>query len=80
MLVERSTDGTSGLGHDGVTQPPDGPSMAEAFVAAHPSAKLVFIIDTHCLENGHFVWTGKTPQDLSACELIEVHNLDCRLL
>jgi hypothetical protein len=45
------------------------------FLATHPSAKIVLVVDTHCLqETGAFVWAGAKDETL-ACTLWEVGNL-----
>ena len=35
------------------------------------TAKIVFILDTHCAENGRFIYTGDNPQSSKACSLLE---------
>jgi hypothetical protein len=42
------------------------------FLDTHPTAKIVIIIDTHCLENGAFVWRGCDPVSFEACYMPEV--------
>lgn len=44
----------------------------ERFLEFYPTAKIITIIETHCLENGCFVWSGKSPTTYQACQLIEV--------
>jgi len=45
---------------------------AKAFLKSHPMAKIVVVIDTHCLENGAFVYKGDSPVTYEACSLLEV--------
>jgi hypothetical protein len=47
-------------------------TQAKKFLHKHPTAKIVIIIDTHCLENGAFVWNGNSPTSYEACSLYEV--------
>ena len=49
---------------------------AETFLKRHRTAKIVVIIDTHCLdENGAFVYTGHSPDTYKACLLPEVSGV-----
>lgn len=48
---------------------------AKDFLRKNPTAKIVVVIDTHCLENGAFVWTGDSPTSYQACFLAEVRIL-----
>jgi len=50
-------------------------SVAEAFLEKHSTAKIVFIVDTHCLDNGYFVYKGASPKTYEACSLLEVSML-----
>ena len=50
-------------------------SIAERFLKTHGTAKIIFIVDTHCLDNGYFVYTGANPETYKACSLIEVSVL-----
>ena len=49
---------------------------AKAFLKDHPVAKIVVVIDTHCLENGAFVYAGNSngndPKMYEGCSLLEV--------
>jgi len=47
-------------------------TAAESFLNRHPTAKILFIVDTHSLENGFFIYAGDSPQDYLACSLLEV--------
>ena len=48
------------------------PSAAMAFLEARPMARIVVVIDTHCLDNGFFVYVGTDPVSLRGCSLLEV--------
>jgi len=72
MFVERSVDGTPLDPNDDLFKMSKDTSLAEHFLNAHPMAKIVVIVDTHCLENGFFVWTGNSEDEYRACSLLEV--------
>ena len=46
----------------------------DKFLTHYPTTKIVVVIETHCLKNGCFVWTGKSPSSYEACSLKEVHS------
>jgi len=46
-------------------------TAVEAFLRMHPTAKILFIVDTHSLENGYFIYAGDSPQNYLACSLLE---------
>ena len=50
----------------------DTSEAAQGFLAEFPTAKIVVIIDTHCLKNGFFVWTGNSKDSYQACPLLAV--------
>ena len=40
------------------------------FLATHTTAKIVVIVDTHCLEEtGYFVWKGTQPNNYEICTM-----------
>ena len=45
---------------------------ARDFLAKHSLAKILIVIDIHCLENGAFIWKGNTPVSYQGCSLLEV--------
>jgi hypothetical protein len=46
------------------------------FLDRHPTAKIVVVIDTHCLEEtGGFIFKGNTPETYAACSMAEVSTL-----
>lgn len=48
-------------------------SGAAGFLAQHPTARIVLIIDTHCLEeSGQFIWKGNSPESYESCSLAQV--------
>ena len=68
---------------DGSHNKPGGPTIlpprpdVTEFLEKYPLAKIVIVIDTHCLqETGGFVWGG-AGTELEACTLWEVGRLDC---
>lgn len=66
-------DEDGGTEDDGYrTETTDTSKPAEEFLEKHPTAKIVVVIDTHCLENGYFVWTGDSKGELQACSLLTV--------
>ena len=44
----------------------------EKFLREFPAAKIVVIIDTHCLDNGSFAYKGDSPGTYQGCGLLEV--------
>ena len=74
MLLEVVLDGSDTGTVD--YQPSAGRQNAAAagkFLSSRKTAKIVVVIDTHCLEEtGAFVWCGKTPTDYQACRLDRV--------
>lgn len=50
-------------------------SMVADFLNQNETAKIIYIIDTHSLDNGFLAYTGETPQDYMACSLEEVSFL-----
>ena len=79
MLVERPLNGTPAIGEDDSNDDrfntydyDDNPTIAQKFLESRPTAKIVFIVDTHSLENGYFVYTGDSPTTHEACTLLEV--------
>ena len=48
------------------------PGAAASFLAEHPTAKIVVVVDTHCLKNGKLVWKGTNTISYKACDMDEV--------
>ena len=76
MLVERPLNGTpeggqSDLNDDHYNTSED-PTLAVEFLKKHVTAKILFIVDTHSLDNGCFVYAGDSPMTYEACSLLEV--------
>lgn len=42
------------------------------FLKNHPAAKIVVVIDTHCLDTGRFAWDGDGPGSYQSCTMHEV--------
>jgi hypothetical protein len=55
---------------------PDAAGNAKRFLQDHPTAKIVVIVDTHCLDNGAFVYAGDSPDSYLGCMLPEVSTSD----
>lgn|ERR1700679_431320 len=72
MFVERSIDGSPIDPNDDKYEKTNDTSHAERFLKAYPMAKIVVVIDTHCLDNGTFVWKGATPVEYDSCTLLDV--------
>ena len=72
MFVERSVNGSPVDPNDKNFEKTHDTSYAERFLEAHPMAKIVVVVDTHCLDNGTFVWKGATPSEYTSCTLLEV--------
>jgi hypothetical protein len=51
-----------------------------AFLEHYKSAKIIVIIDTHCLDGGFFVYKGTSPATYEGCSLEEVIILPILLL
>ena len=45
---------------------------AEGFLKRYPAVKIMFIMDTHCLESGFFVYKGEDPVSYVGCSFFEV--------
>jgi hypothetical protein len=45
---------------------------AATFLAQYSYAKIIFIVDTHCLDNGFFVYKGESAANYQDCSLLEV--------
>lgn len=44
------------------------------FLERFTTANIVVVIETHCMENGCFVWTGESADTYKACSLFEVSS------
>lgn len=47
-------------------------ATAVAFLERYKTAKIIYVIDTHALDNGFLVWKGTKPKNFQACSLDEV--------
>jgi len=50
----------------------DDSGAALRFLDTRPTARILIIIDTHCLENGYFTYIGNNPVAYETCSLLEV--------
>lgn len=57
----------------------DTPETAGTFLMDHPTAKIIVVIDTHCIDNGFLLWRGTTAENLLACSLSEVSTVNYQL-
>ena len=64
-------------GGDSMEEVPDPAKCARTFLAEHRSAKILVVVDAHCIENGFFVYAGNHPTLYEACSPGEVSML-CR--
>lgn len=80
MFVETSISETQDeppAENDGLYEVISDSAAAEQFLKAHPTAKIVVVIDTHCIENGFFIYKGISPENYAACSLLEVSGIYC---
>jgi hypothetical protein len=71
MLVSVVLDGAYCL--PGTTKPPLPNPEVTSFLKKHPTAKIIVIVDTHCLqESGEFIWSGGGQTDYGLCTLLSV--------
>lgn len=76
MLVRIKLDGTT---NEPVDEEDDDPMPTITdFLTTHPSAKIVVVVDTHCLqETGSFIWKGDKPEHYEPCTIEEVMFTSC---
>lgn len=72
MLVERAIDGTGSNPRDALYQTSNDVKVIHKFLKDHRTAKIVVVINTHCEDNGYFVWTGSSDETYRSCSLLEV--------
>ena len=73
MFIEQAIDGGGKQVIDGLAKGSKGPTQIRQFLKDHESAKIIIIIDTHCLPSGGFVWkTGSNYETYGECSLLEV--------
>jgi hypothetical protein len=77
MLIERSVDGTPLDHNDQKFERSKDTSLAERFLMSNDGARIVVVVDTHCLDNGRLVWTGTSADEYRACSLFEVSSILC---
>lgn len=72
MFVERAVDKFATDRQAGGSKDP---TRIQQFLNNHDSAKIIVIIDTHCLPNGGFIWkTGSKDEAFGECSLLEVRS------
>lgn len=49
------------------------------FLTQWDTAKIVVIVETHCIESGKFIWTGDAPVNYESCWLqeVKIHGFLC---
>lgn len=72
MLVERAVDCTGSGANDEHFKKSKDKSIPEKFLKKHKTAKIIVVLDTHCIDNGFFVWSGTSEDNYRACRLLEV--------
>ena len=80
MLVEQPLDGTPAVdpmnsANDSLYEVTQDLPVPETFLEFHLTAKIMFIVDTHSLDNGSFVFKGEDAVSYEACLLYEVDPL-----
>jgi hypothetical protein len=55
-----------------VSKNPNPIAEITAFLNTNPMAKIIYVIDTHSIENGYLTYKGNSPKDYEACSLGEV--------
>lgn len=58
----------------------DSSQHAKSFLKKHLTARIIIVVDTHCLDNGAFVHTGNSPETYVASFLPEVSAFKFNLL
>jgi hypothetical protein len=71
MDIGLGGDATETIYHPDVETACNAPKEVLAFLKRHPFARIVVVIDTHCLENGAFVYEGDSPESYQGCLLPE---------
>ena len=66
-LLDISLDGSD----TGKVRRREDTEVAARFLTDNPTAKIVVVVDTHCVENGSFVWKG-AKSNYQACGMDEV--------
>ena len=59
---------------------PNAAESALAFLRKHGLAKIVVVVDTHCLKNGAFLYTGNCASSYLACSLEVVSRFEYQAL
>jgi hypothetical protein len=71
MLISVVLDGAYHI--PGMARPPLPHPEVTSFLKMHPTAKIIVVVDTHCLqESGEFVWSGSGSTDFGVCMLRDV--------
>jgi hypothetical protein len=79
MNIALGGDPDQGQRDSELEEEPDAAGNVARFLKDHKTAKIVVIVDTHCLNNGAFVYTGNSPDSYLGCMLPEVSTPDYRL-
>ena len=75
MLASIQLDGS--YHEPGTTAGPLPNPEVSNFLDQHPTAKIIVIIDTHCIqETGGFLWRGTDSESYQSCSLYDVSRVD----
>lgn len=76
MRIDTSLEGykrgAHGFGGSDMQELKDPLNKVAAFLERYTSAKIIVIIDTHCLDGGFFAYKGSSPATYQGCSLEEV--------
>lgn len=61
-------------GNDELEQLKEPTREARAFLDKHPMAKIIIVVDAHCMDNGFFVYEGDSAETFKGCPMSEVNT------
>ena len=74
VSLEGNWAGSSATGGVDMQELQDPFQEADKFLAKYSLAKIIVIVDTHCLDNGFLVYKGNSPVDYEQCTLHQVDS------